>query len=551
MVPAHIVHWRVSPPPSPKILTTTLTALSLFYYYPARELPRPSSSHEQSSHSLLTNSANPVLTWWPQAWTLGSSCCCCHSTSALCDCFSILEPPIMADSNIAGFGFDPRTLRQPFSPRFSWPNQASQFHSPQQPTFGANANPVNPSATPLPNHRTAIQPINHQCQLRPQSRGHDHGYSHSTSRQTHLPAQVSTSTPFQFDQQLGQQQAFPSQYRSQPQSFNQPMHTAQAIPTEDQSNTNDWAFDQTPSTGQAFPLSSAYPTTQLNTQSFMPYGSSSVNFIPDHTPLTANMNAMDNTYLALNPDIDGVNFNWQDLSSQLSYGGNSGLPDMTVGSQNFPNSPTDTSLEVRSLSSSDNGWVELAHYDGSFPDNQAIFNPGETLHGRTFSDSSYSDAENHARLSWGSYVDVGQHAIGSPGSDSVGGFECQDHSLELQEGVHIKQEQQTSPILTTSTTLPIKIKASKSPQRSPIRRNSPPARRQPRKNSMKAAAKATTKKQIPAVKVETEKRVGRRRGPLRPEQRKQASEIRKLGACLRCKFLKKTVSHSQPSRGLC
>jgi hypothetical protein len=35
--------------------------------------------------------------------------------------------------------------------------------------------------------------------------------------------------------------------------------------------------------------------------------------------------------------------------------------------------------------------------------------------------------------------------------------------------------------------------------------------------------------------------VGRRKGPLRPEQRKQACEIRKLGACLRCRFLKKTV----------
>jgi hypothetical protein len=40
----------------------------------------------------------------------------------------------------------------------------------------------------------------------------------------------------------------------------------------------------------------------------------------------------------------------------------------------------------------------------------------------------------------------------------------------------------------------------------------------------------------------TEKRIGKRKGPLKPDQRKQASEIRKLRACLRCKFLKKTVS---------
>ncbi|KAI5295053.1 hypothetical protein KEM56_005724, partial [Ascosphaera pollenicola] len=36
------------------------------------------------------------------------------------------------------------------------------------------------------------------------------------------------------------------------------------------------------------------------------------------------------------------------------------------------------------------------------------------------------------------------------------------------------------------------------------------------------------------------KRIGKRTGPLKPDQRKQASEIRKLRACLRCKFLKKT-----------
>lgn len=43
--------------------------------------------------------------------------------------------------------------------------------------------------------------------------------------------------------------------------------------------------------------------------------------------------------------------------------------------------------------------------------------------------------------------------------------------------------------------------------------------------------------------------MGRRRGPLLPEQRKQASEIRKLRACLRCKFLKKTCDKGEPCAG--
>lgn len=46
-----------------------------------------------------------------------------------------------------------------------------------------------------------------------------------------------------------------------------------------------------------------------------------------------------------------------------------------------------------------------------------------------------------------------------------------------------------------------------------------------------------------------EKKVGKRRGPLRPDQRQQAHEIRKLRACLRCKFLKKTCDKGEPCGG--
>lgn len=45
------------------------------------------------------------------------------------------------------------------------------------------------------------------------------------------------------------------------------------------------------------------------------------------------------------------------------------------------------------------------------------------------------------------------------------------------------------------------------------------------------------------------KRIGKRTGPLKPDQRKQASEIRKLRACLRCKFLKKTCDKGEPCAG--
>lgn len=46
-----------------------------------------------------------------------------------------------------------------------------------------------------------------------------------------------------------------------------------------------------------------------------------------------------------------------------------------------------------------------------------------------------------------------------------------------------------------------------------------------------------------------EKRVGRRKGPLRPEQRQQAQETRKLRACLRCRLLKKICDKGEPCGG--
>ncbi|KAF2400694.1 hypothetical protein EJ06DRAFT_476810 [Trichodelitschia bisporula] len=65
--------------------------------------------------------------------------------------------------------------------------------------------------------------------------------------------------------------------------------------------------------------------------------------------------------------------------------------------------------------------------------------------------------------------------------------------------------------------------------------------------------KTIVKKKAPASassgKEKAEKKVGRRRGPLRPEQRQQAHEIRKLRACLRCKFLKKVCDKGDPCGG--
>ena len=322
---------------------------------------------------------------------------------------------------------------------------------------------------------------------------------------------------------------------------------------QSQSYIPDWRLHQQAQVQQfAYPLDT-YPQQFAADAYAMPYQTSPTDYVPQ-------LQYDSSAYLPMAGQLDSsIPFEWQEIPNDImAYSLSNGLQDINLPQQNLPNSPTDTSLEVRSLSSSDNGWnsIECHHQslDGSFQDPHTgnIFNPEQTLHGRTFSDSSYSDVERQSQQSWGSYVNLPQNAIGSPSSDrsaSLSDLEFHhDHSDFFVSSPPIKQEQEQHSrptIVTSSVVKPIRIKTSSSPQRSPTStgRVSPPGRRQPvKKNSNSKATKPTIRRQPQAPKVDTEKRVGRRKGPLRPEQRKQASEIRKLGACIRCKFLKKTVS---------
>lgn len=396
----------------------------------------------------------------------------------------------LSGDGLAAFDFDQRGMRYPYTSRVSWPITI----------------PADPNAS-----RSA--PLHQSANTNP---------SNIMKRST---------TPLQ----------------SLSQAYDQPM-------SQSQSYIPDWHLHQHSQAQQfAYPLDSYPQQFGADAGYAMPYQTSPTDYVPQ-------VQYDSSTYLPIAGQMDGsIPFNWQDISNDfMNYPLSNGLPDIGLPHQNLPNSPTDTSLEVRSLSSSDNGWnsVEYHHptLDGSFQDPQSgnIFNPEQTLHGRTFSDSSYSDAERQPRQSWGSYVNLPQHAIGSPSSDrstSLSDIEFHhDHTDFLVGSPPIKQEQEqhTRPnVVTSSAVKPIRIKTSSSPQRSPTStgRVSPPGRRQAvKKNSNSKATKSTIRRQPQAPKVDTEKRVGRRKGPLRPEQRKQACEIRKLGACIRCKFLKKTVS---------
>lgn len=396
----------------------------------------------------------------------------------------------LSADGLAGFDFDQRGLRYPYTPRVSWP-----ITIPPDPNASRSA----------PHHQSAnTNPSN-------------------IMKRSTTPLQSLTQT---YDQPISPSQSYMPDWR---------------LPQQSQAPQFAYPLDTYP---QPFGADAAYA---------MPYQTSPTDYVPQ-------LQYDSSTYLPIAGQMDGsIPFNWQDISNDLmNYPMSNGLPDMNLPYQNLPNSPTDASLEVRSLSSSDNGWnsVEYHHQtlDGSYQDLHTgnIFNPEQTLHGRTFSDSSYSDVERQSRQSWGSYVNLPQHAIGSPSSDrsaSLSDIEFHhDHTDFLVGSPPIKQEQEQhtrSTIVTSSNVKPIRIKTSSSPQRSPTStgRVSPPGRRQAvKKNSNSKATKPTIRRQPQAPKVDTEKRVGRRKGPLRPEQRKQACEIRKLGACIRCKFLKKTVS---------
>ncbi|KAL2016858.1 hypothetical protein VTK56DRAFT_2933 [Thermocarpiscus australiensis] len=252
--------------------------------------------------------------------------------------------------------------------------------------------------------------------------------------------------------------------------------------------------------------------------------------------------------------------NWQDFDTALNFQPD-GLPRVqSLGSH----SPTGTYLEVLSLgSSSDNGWAAVDVYPNcdSFQQaqhspNPAIFNPGQTLHLRTNSDSSTSDSNS---LEFGSYEEVTfPYSPFSQDSDSFVD-QSSSHRNCLPGDHHHRQPTPPELISPSAAVAPLPITAASASSR-PIATSSssgsgstsPPARRNsgPRRSPIAKATKSVIRRTSTGKKDGTgEKKVGRRRGPLLPEQRKQASEIRKLRACLRCKFLKKTCDKGEPCAG--
>lgn len=381
--------------------------------------------------------------------------------------------------------------------------------------------------------------------------------SYITTTATTSAASTTTTWPVAVDQEHASQHADMRQSLSHLQTSG---HGLEPVATTHEHNHHvnatammapDWHFQQHIQSHVQYPHQVTSTEPQFTSSYSLHLQPSPIEFIPA-TESHLDPGLLDGSYMPLAAPIEIVPFNFQDFHTDLTaLPRMDGLPDMAYQPQNLPDasSPTDTYLEVRSLnsSSSDNGWsiIETQRPFDAFHDHANVFiNPSQTLHNRSLSESSYSDLEQyHPRHSFGSYVDH-SNPLNSPTSDL-------EMEFKRRVSCDLVSQSSSSPTAVSPVALvrPMPVKKSASPSRSPkslaSSSGSPPTRK-PSRRSPIAAKTGETKVRKSQGKSDqpTEKRIGKRKGPLNPDQRKQASEIRKLRACLRCKFLKKTVSPS-------
>ncbi|KAH8725073.1 hypothetical protein GQ44DRAFT_616547 [Phaeosphaeriaceae sp. PMI808] len=277
------------------------------------------------------------------------------------------------------------------------------------------------------------------------------------------------------------------------------------------------------------------------------------------------------------PTMTNAPFQMIDIQQEFHNTNLPGVPDFNpsnaANGSVSTGSPGEQWMGIRSLPS-DDGWVEIGHRNSyDFSDFSAtVSNPAESLHIRTNSDSTNSNlSDPRSAHSISSFEEI-RFPMNSPQSETDntldlvhshnysdncnhGHGHMHTHGLPIEQDFanYISPNQSVSPPMARAEPLVIKQTASStaSPTSSAVssppavvrRRKSPPGQK-PAKTIVKKTAAHTTKKDTTG-----EKRVGRRRGPLRPDQRQQAHEIRKLRACLRCKFLKKTCDKGDPCAG--
>lgn len=262
---------------------------------------------------------------------------------------------------------------------------------------------------------------------------------------------------------------------------------------------------------------------------------------------------LNQSYMTLPPSMDAM-YNLTDFRSELIHYTTTDVGPYAVSPYQQQSSPTGSHLEILSQpsTSDEHNWTIV---DGrtSFESSERSFclDPIHTLHDRSLSESSYSDLDQPPQAAFLSNLDMGPaQAIHSPTTFSDSDYESyythQHHRLSIDHGSSVNPNALVRPIPIAGTS------KTSSPVRSPVSQGSAgsPGRKPSKKSPIVAkGTERITKKTSQGGRNENEKRVGKRKGPLKPEQRKQASEIRKLRACLRCKFLKKTCDKGEPCAG--
>jgi len=244
----------------------------------------------------------------------------------------------------------------------------------------------------------------------------------------------------------------------------------------------------------------------------------------DNTPLVDHSSVDDFLF----PEFAGLDMPNTTLISELPLAGSS--PIMT-------HSPATSNFEICSLSSSDDSWTAINHVNQQTALTEdvlpcTIFNPGETLHLRKEStstcsiDSLFEDIGDNLCLPVMDTPTLFPLALPEP--ESRTGSCSSDELVPSQAGSASPPSTKSKPVTRR--------------RRSPTDLSTSPK-----------ASKVIKKKTLDANAVQksstSQRRVGCRKGPLRPEQRQQAHEIRKKRACLRCKFLKKTCDTGDPCAG--
>ncbi|KKY28900.1 putative c6 finger domain [Phaeomoniella chlamydospora] len=325
----------------------------------------------------------------------------------------------------------------------------------------------------------------------------------------------------------------------------------------------DWRFQTLPAARMTYADEDPTIAMSFGGTYGMAMPTSPVNMMPTSQASPQNRLSMDAAFLPMQQAMEGMPFTWPDFHQELNaYQATDAFNDMTGYGNQPSTSPTDTYLEVRSLtsSSSNEGWSAIENRQSMDAFERGFYiDPSQTLHTRTLSESSYSDLEQQSHVPYGGHLEMIPQALSSPGEESNADFECthfHGHRLSIDNGS--QSSAAVSPIAMIRPMPVSAVKKSTSPARSPTSQSSssssaassPTSRKPSRKSPIAKATEKVIKKASQSNKSETtEKKVGRRKGPLRPEQRKQAGEIRKLRACLRCKFLKKTCDKGEPCAG--